>query len=253
MAGFANNMTRVLNNIETLLGLKMIQLPDKLAKDKWPEDVIQPITIHTFSAYYPNQVKYRISSDHPMKDGWYYIDEDRVGGLTILGIQDIDWSAFGQEATAGPYGIYDTAFTNFGLADIACMQAAADVSSLFNNNIFIEYKEPNMFRLVSAVGNRTLNIMRDYDIKIITEHSPNLTTISPTIMQTFEDLARADVAGYLYNNLKYWDGLETAYATLDLKLDKLEQESAKRDDIIQILKDTYVSAANNTIPYIMTI
>lgn len=248
---FANNMTKVVNNTETMLGLKMLKLPPELSKEKWVEDVIVPITLITFSRFFPNQTRYRVDCNHPMKNGWYYIDEERVGGLTILGIQDIDWDGFDRDFSGAPYGMYDSLYSGYDPLSIGLSQCAADVGSLFNNGIFVEYQEPNMFRLTSAVGPNS--IIGEFFIKVITTHNPNLTTISPTMMQTFEDLARADIAGYLYNNLKYWDGLETAYATMDLKLDKLQEEAGKRDEIIQLLKESYVSASNKSIPFMMTV
>ena len=66
-------------------------------------------------------------------------------------------------------------------------------------------------------------------------------------------MAIADVATFLYKNLVHYDGLETVYATIDLKINELEQEASKRDNVIEILKDAYVSASNDNIPYIMTI
>ena len=72
-------------------------------------------------------------------------------------------------------------------------------------------------------------------------------------METFEALAQADVAGFLYNNLIHYDGLETVYANIDLKLNQLETEAGKRDQIIDKLNDSYVSASNDNIPYILTI
>ena len=72
-------------------------------------------------------------------------------------------------------------------------------------------------------------------------------------MEKFEQLAQADVANFLVNNLKYWDGFETIFSTIDLKLSNLESEAAKRDSIIDYLESNYISANNKAIPLIMTI
>ena len=78
-------------------------------------------------------------------------------------------------------------------------------------------------------------------------------TIPPTMMETFEDLATADVARFLYENLKYFEGLETVYASMDLKLGDLEQAASRRDDIVQKLDDAHVSAANAHQPLMYTV
>jgi hypothetical protein len=70
-------------------------------------------------------------------------------------------------------------------------------------------------------------------------------------MNTFEALAQADIAGFLYNNLKYFDGLETIYAQIDLKMGDLQNEAQKRDQIIETLQNSYVSFSNQVQPLIV--
>ena len=72
-------------------------------------------------------------------------------------------------------------------------------------------------------------------------------------MEKFEQLAQADVAGFLVNNLKYWDGFETVFSTIDLKMSNLESEYGKRDGVIDYLESNYVSANNKAILLIMTV
>ena len=45
------------------------------------------------------------------------------------------------------YGVYDFMTNNYGLDDIMLLQMRADHMSLFNNQIFVEYKPPNMIKL----------------------------------------------------------------------------------------------------------
>ena len=78
-------------------------------------------------------------------------------------------------------------------------------------------------------------------------------TISPTMMETFEKLAQADIATMLYQQLKYYDGLDTVFANIDLKLDDLRAWSEKRDDIVRELDDAHVSTANEFGSLIMTV
>ena len=59
MAGYANNMTNLLNKIEMRLGTKPLNLPKDISKDKWA-DVIINDTLVTFSRYYPHAFKYHL-------------------------------------------------------------------------------------------------------------------------------------------------------------------------------------------------
>ena len=73
------------------------------------------------------------------------------------------------------------------------------------------------------------------------------------MMETFEKLAEADVARFLYENLKYYDGLETVHATIDLKMSDLENKASTRDDIVEKLDEAHVSAANKYQPLIFAV
>jgi hypothetical protein len=73
------------------------------------------------------------------------------------------------------------------------------------------------------------------------------------MMSIFEQLAMSDVANYLYMNLRYYDNLETAYINIDLKLSELQDQANKRENIIEELKNSYVSPSNTNIPYIWSV
>ena len=71
------------------------------------------------------------------------------------------------------------------------------------------------------------------------------------MMTTFEKLAMCDVATMLYNNLKYYDGMDTGFGNLDLKLDLLQDYANKREDIIEKLDAEHTSTANENQPCII--
>lgn len=254
MAGYANNMTTLLNKIEMRLGTKPLNLPKDISKDKWA-DVIKLDTLVTFSRYFPHAFKYKLGPKDK-KDGYYYLDEDTIGGAKILGLRDISWEDFANDSLGvqqnSGYGIYDFLGANYGMADIALIQMRADHMSLFNNGVYPIFEPPNKIRLQSATCN-DIGGLSSFHVWILLEHNPNLTTISPTQMETFESLAQADIAQFLYRYLKYYDQLQTVYATIDLKLQDLETEANKRDEIINYMKESYVSAANANQPLIWTV
>lgn len=255
MAGYQNQMSTLLTKIERRLGLVPLtpHLPKEYGKEAWAEVIVDD-TLVTFSRYYPKKVPFKINSTTaPKKNGWYYIDEDYFGGQKILGVGDLDWTAFSNRsiglAQQFGYGLPDVGMTSFSLEDIQTLAMRANYASMFNNGVYIEFREPNQFRLCS-VGNNDLNI-GEFTINIFVKHSDDLSTISPTKMETFDALAQADVAGFLANNLKYWDGLETVFSTIDLKISYLENEASKRDTVVDDIKTNFVSAGNDAIPFFM--
>lgn len=252
-----NKMNLLLNKLERRLGTKPLNLPDFLSKDKWAEEVICNETLDTFSRYFPNSMHIQLDLSQRKMDGYYIIDEYIDDSIDILGVRDIDWSLFSRDSLrlqeAQGYGVYDFMTNNYGMDDIALLQMRADHMSLFNNQIFIDFKPPNMIKISSVSGADITRTMKSFPLEILIKHSPNLMTIPATMMEIFEELAEADVAKFLYENLKYYDGIETVYANIDIKISDFESKSSKRDEIVQRLEDAHVSAANPHQPLMFTI
>ena len=129
---------------------------------------------------------------------------------------------------------------------------ANDITSIFLNQIFIDFEPPNKIRLTSVYDTDVSKGLKSYPIDLFIKHSPNLMTIPPTMMETFESLAQADVAKFLYENLKYYE-IETIYANLDLKISDLESEAGKRDEIVEKLDEAHVTSANKNQPLILCV
>ena len=185
------------------------------------------------------------------KDGWYLLDEGLFSDVTILGVKNIDWGTFNSNIFGGEYGTRDFLAAGYDIGDMFGLINQANINSLFNNGIYLNFEPPNKFRLESTYGSEVN--MNKFDVFVLVEHSPNLTTISPTQMETFESLAQADIAGFLYNGLKMFQDLQTVHATINLRLDELQTEYQKRDEIINYIKESYVSASNKNQPYIFCI
>ena len=262
---YTNNMTRLLDIVEMDLGTDAYNLPDKWSKDVWADKVIDLKTLYTFSRYFPNKVTIQLDT-RQMKldpvDDYYIIDESIISpDIQILGIKDIPWSdpnALGNGTVymngIGPYGILDSYPSGLDYEDYIDIQTMADNSSLMSRGIYPEFKYPNKIKLTSALSVSGPNMGIDvFKIDILVKHHKNLTTISPTKMEIFERLATADVAKYLYNKLKYYDGIETVFANVDMHMQELQEEAQKRDEIITELKEGYVSAANDNQPIVYSL
>lgn len=249
-----NEMTKLLNKIERRLGLSVYNLPDTLSKDTW-HTVIEEDTLPTFSRYFPYGITVVIDNTCE-KDGFFFIDKDLPDGCKILGVKDVDWQAYRCDPRYDRYGInfstFDFISRDYGIDDVAFQQTAADYLSLFNLGIYIEFEYPNKIKLVSVNGS-PVSRYRPFPLRVFIEHPANLMTISPTMMEIFEKLAQSDVATMLYQQLKFYDGAETVFANLDLKLDDLRNWAEKREDIIRELDEAHVSTANEFSSLIMTV
>lgn len=252
----ANKMNKLLNKIERRLGTRQLNLPDYLQKDKWAE-VIDEDSLTTFSRYYPNSFDITLDLSQKKKNGYYVIDEYIPNGVEVIGVRDIDWTKFSEVSIrlqqANGFGTYNFMIDNYNLQDVALLQMRADHMSLFNNQIFVEYKAPNMVKITNATGADVARGIQTIPLTIFIKHASNLMTISPTMMETFEGLAQSDVAKFLYEELKYYDDLESVFMNTNLRISDLQDAANKRDDIINEIKESYVSTSNKNQPLILTI
>ena len=125
----ANKMTSLLNKIERRLGTRVLNLPDKLQKDKWANEVIANETLDTFSRYFPHKMIYTLSKENK-KNGYYIIDENICKSVEIIGAGDIDWHEFSAKAPAyqfgGGFGTFDMLSSSYDAEDIMMTQMIAD-------------------------------------------------------------------------------------------------------------------------------
>ena len=261
---YANDVTLLLNKVERHLEVKMLEphFPEGYKKKDWWE-VIEEESLVTFSRYYPNRLRMMINSetcDKKMDDSdtlWYYIKDEVLQGCKLLGIMDIDWTdhttanaSLGTSTMLGNYYYPSMACPTETFETILGLQMNADMASLYNRGIYVDFEYPNRFCL-KGLANTNYDLER-FVVILLVQHA-SLSTISPTKMEIFEDLCYADVAQYLLGVIKYLEGLNTAYIDLDLKISRLEEIANTRDNVIEKLKDSYVSTSNDNIPYIWTV
>jgi hypothetical protein len=231
-------------------------LPADIAKDTWVDEVIIPDTLLTYSRYFPHMVRIMIDTNDKSKkkDGYYIIDTNLLGGQEILGVRDIAWDVYGQNdgglAQQSGIGYYDylSAYNNYSMDDVMLLQARADMTSIFNNSIFVDFKEPNMIRLQSVTHGDITGGLGSIPLDVFVCHPPNLMSIPATAMGVFENLATSDVASFLVAYLQHYDGLETVFASVDIKLSYIEGWANRREEFVNELKESYVSPSNKNQP-----
>lgn len=252
-----NAPTLLLNKIERRLGTTVLNLPDNLNKDVWMDEVIDNETLDTFSRYFPYAMTYYLSGDR-RKGSYFLIDEATCSSVKILGVGDIRWRILSKNSPAFGFGTGMIAFYDFftngmNVEDVAMNQMNTNLASVYKAGIYPIFEPPNRIRIESSLTNNMLDQLKSIPITLFVKHSENLMTIEPTKMEIFENLATADVATFLYNHLKYFTNVETVFAQTELNLDSLQDWANKREEIVNKLEETYVSAANKFQPIMITI
>lgn len=255
----SNRMSKLLDKIERRLGTAILNLPDNLSKDNWGKLVIQNETLDTFSRFFPNAITITLTKNMQDKNGYYVMDEALRNdpSVEIIGVKDVNWKDISRSGLANHeasgYGIYSQLPTDYSVNDVLAIQTRIDMTSIFDNNIYIDFVPPNKVKLTTNSGNDATKGMPSFPLTIFVKHANNLMTISPTTMEVFEELAEADVARFLYENLKYYDNVETVFATTDMKISDLQDSANKREDIVNKLDEAHVSFSNKNQPMIFCV
>ena len=273
----ANDMSLLLTKIERRLGLTPLlpHLPHNkdfdLSKDAWA-DVIKTDSMVTFSRYFPYEFKMVVNDDtcykqygdkhshaHPKDQDtvWYIIKDEVLEGTKLLGIRDIDWQDVGLANASLSSSLGGGLYAPTGMTcpfatfdSMLGLQMTADMASLYNNQLYIDFQYPNRFA-IKGLGNTNYDLT-SFVVILLLQHR-DLSTISPTKMEAFESLCEYDIANFLWKNLRYYDGLDTIYVNIDLKLAELQDEAQKREQHIAYLKESYVSANNDAASLIWTV
>ena len=251
----ATSMTKLIDKMERRLGTRLLNLPAHLQKTEWGT-VIEEDTLDTFSRYFPHKLPYIIDTANDKgKDGYYYIDQDKIpGDVTILGIRDLAFERLRRDSS---FGVSSNIYPNFnvqmGYEEISALQMSADLRSATDNNIYIDFIPPNKLSIQNTLSMDLSMGMSHIPIEVFVKHSKNLATISATKMETFEALAFLDLQIFLYNELKYFDGLETVYANIDLKMSEWQSAQDKRESMVEKFENQYVSVANKHQPVMFTV
>ena len=248
-------MTKLLNKIERRLGSDEIGLKDSINKNTWAEQVLWTDTLDTFSRFFPRIFPYVLGPENKKND-YYLIDETICSNVKILGVKDIDWRKWSAHYPGLLYGgvnSYDMMTSGIDFEGMVDVQMMADHVSAFSNGIYVEFEEPNRVRLNVVVASSFLTNFQRIPINLNVTHAKNLKTIGEGKMEYFEELAIADVATFLYEKLKMYDGLQLTSTNVDLKIDSLYQKANRRAELLDTFRQAMTSAANKATPAFITI
>lgn len=252
---YTNNISNLIDKVSNRLGVDMMmnKLPSSISKYKWVE-LIQSDILDLYSRYYPHCIRYMCipKRDYNEITGLYMIDENFIksSNVKILGVKGISTNEKRKTIMPNGYVYTNSTFLNYSeplMPTLDIMQALTS-QSYFPDQLFVEFYPPNGFKITNIDYVDLITNRSEIEIDIFVNHPKSLITISQTSMNLFEDLCTCKIAELLYGTLKYFDGIETGYQAIDLKLDTIQEWANKTDDIINIINDSYVSLSNKNQP-----
>lgn len=228
------NISELLSSIKMDLGIYALRLPFK-DPDSALMDVIKLKTLKTFSIYQPHV----ISLTFDLSDELTKLKEEYMESIYVLpdmGREYIYVRKIMPKSKLLSSGYISPIFDGSPqtMDFLALTQANANLASVAAPPITFKFEPPNklhVFNLATMYGM--------IDIEVGVKHADNLSTIAETSWESFLELATLDIKRFLYNNLKHYKELNTAFGTISLQIDDWSNAEGERRDLVEKWKDLY--------------
>ena len=230
------NISQLLTQIKMDLGIYGLSLPFE-DPDKALMEVIQLRTLKIFSVYQPRVeiIKLDLAKDvETLKEEYTesiyvlpnkYPDREMLGIRRILPVNKLMGNGFLAPVFDGTIETY---------MELMSTQANANLASVAAPPITFKFDPPNImhvYNMATAYG--------IVEVELEFEHAQNLSTIPLTAWESFYELALIDVKRFLYNAMKHYTDLSTAFGTISMKIDDWSNAESERKDLIEKWKDSY--------------
>lgn len=230
------NMSQLITRIKINCGLYSIALPFENS-DKAMIETIQNITLRDFSVLCPYYESFRFDVhqlEQVEKRANYeiYLLPDIFNQKEILFIKDVNYdesdiSGIGYWGGGVPL-LHGNMINQMMLSNMGTKLTNAMIP-----RITFEYEYPRKVKLYNILSSCKLV----FEIAFI--HDKNLVTISPTMEESFIKLATLDVKNMLYQTLKSYNEISSAYGNISLKIDDWSQAESDRKQLIEDWENLY--------------
>lgn len=234
------NLSRAISSLKMQLGLYGITLPFKDPETGKPipvenviRDVLVTTTIPIYSQFQPwvRELDANINSLKVVdKNTHVYI---LPAGLTVTPIMYMLGVHLPYHNNSGGYGY---AYPGYGLGhsaqNVLTSQASMMLSGEMRAEPTFDYLGENKIRLYGFP-----KVVLTF--KAACEHEPNGETIPDSCYDSFYELATLDVKMFLYNTLKLYDNIATAFGNITLKAEDHQGAEAERTTLLDRWRDTF--------------
>lgn len=232
------NMSELVTDIKLNLGLGVIHTVFEDI-DGTITSIIQNTTIPVFSQYHP--YKQEMVLDTTKLDVLYKDVSSKCFRLPfnektrkLLYVYDVEYDS----STMNGIGYYGAGLPFMGNAN--CIQqmmmasANAQLASITIPRMTFKFEHPNKLWIYESYSSQQLRCKFGF------EHDKNLGTLAPNGEdRSFFNLAELDVMMKLYPTMKHYTSINSAYSTIDLKIDDWADARGRRDDLLEKWEDTY--------------
>jgi hypothetical protein len=234
------NLSRGITQLKMQLGLYNITLPFKDPETGKPipvenviRDVLVNVTIPEYSQFQPwlREVDANINSLKVIdkKNNIYLLP----AGITITQVIYVSAVHMPYHSNRGTYGDIAPAYgISQSVQGVATSQAMMMVAGQMRSEPTFDYMGENKIKLF---GYPKCVVT----FKVACEHEPNGETIPQSCYDSFMELATLDMKMFLYNTLKMYDNIPTAFGNINLKIDDLQSAEESRNTLLDKWRDTF--------------
>lgn len=230
------NMSQLITRIKIKCGLYTIALPFE-NPDEVIKETIQNITLRTFSTYSPYYETFRFdlhSLERLEKNANYevYLLPDIFSGRELMFVREVRYDE-SDISGLGYWGGGVPLLHGNMIKQSMLSNAGMNLTNTMVPRMTFKYEHPRKITLYNVLSS----------CKVIFElafmHDKNLTSITPTEEESFYNLAVLDVQDMLYQSLKHYTDIQSAYGNISLKLDEWQQAASDRKQLLDDWDNTY--------------
>lgn len=231
------NISQLMTRLKMDLGIYVVPLPFENS-EKALNDVILTKTLPVFSQFVPRRWEEDLSIDELKQiDATVDVSTYELPKhlfftpiISIMRCEPINTMFNGAYYSGTPL----LSGTSDLIEDMLLGSATYDLMSAIAPSFSYDFIRPNKLRIY----NMTCYLDK---IRLIIgyQHADNLSTIPVDAEQSFYDLALLDTKIFLYNNLKYYDEINTAYGNIKLRIEDWSNAESQREDLLQKWSEVY--------------
>lgn len=228
------NISNLITRIKLKLGLNVITAPFDV--NQLIQDVIKIETLPVFSLYAPLRETFHcmINDLQQIGKGPNYVQIliPEIRPNKIISVEDVEYDETTISNTSSYGYCYPYRFPNIWQTLVSANASMNLVRSMLPSVTF-KYEHPRKLTLYN------IYVSRQVAISIAMEHDETLASIKPTTEESFYELALLDTKVNLYNNMKYYTELQSAYGTINLRIDDWSNAESERKDLLNTWGETY--------------
>ncbi len=236
------NLSEIISSTITQLGLYNITLPfkDNKTGDTIPvENIIRDVLVSTTIPRYSQFVPWIRTNDINIdqlevvdKSNNIYMLPNILTTTNVLYVVDVypvaNFCGTYIDSTAPIYGGVNSLAEGIINATEYMM-----LSNQMRNEPTFDYLGYNKIRLYGYPRRGIITI------KVACNHEPNGETIEDDCRDSFLELAILDVKEFLYNNLKYYEEIPSAFGSIKLRIEDYQSAPSDRDQLLEKWRDTF--------------